>query len=239
MSEVRIRWLESAASTQDEAHQFAATGAPHGSAIAVPVQTAGRGTRGRVWISSEGGLWLSVVCRPARGSAVEVVGVRTGLALARFLDGIVRPPARIALKWPNDLLLGTGKLGGILTEARWQGDELAWIIVGVGLNVRNDLPKGTAPPAARLLDAGVSLAAVDLAEPVARVVARATRSAEPLSPDELEEFRLRDWLRGRRLKAPEAGTAEGISAAGLLRIRRGDGSMAEVFGSVGLAAPDA
>ena len=238
MTEVRIRWLESAASTQDEAHQLAATGAPHGSAIAVPVQTAGRGTRGRVWISAEGGLWLSVVCRPSHGAAVEVVGVRTGLALARFLDGIMRPPARIALKWPNDLVLGTGKLGGILAEARWQGDELAWIVVGVGLNVRNQLPTGTVPPAARLLDAGVALAARELAEPVARVVARATRTAEALTADELEEFRLRDWLRGRRLEAPEAGTAEGISAAGLLRVRRADGSMAEVFGSVGLAAPD-
>ena len=239
MSEIAIRWLESAASSQDEAHQLAATGAPHGSAIAVPVQTAGRGTRGRVWISEEGGLWLSVVCRPAHGAAVEVAGVRVGLALARFLDGIVRPPARVALKWPNDLLLGPGKLGGILAEARWQGDALAWIVVGVGLNVRNRLPRGTTPPAARLLDSGVALAARDLAEPVARVVARATRTADPLTPDELEEFRLRDWLRGRRLRTPEAGTAEGISAAGLLRVRRADGSMAEVFGTVALAAPEA
>ncbi len=233
MSDVRIRWLESAASTQDEAHQLAATGAPHGSAIAVPVQTAGRGTRGRVWISEEGGLWLSVVCRPAAGSAVEVVAVRTGLALARFLDGIVRPPARIALKWPNDLILGTGKLGGIIAEARWQGESLAWIVVGVGLNVRNELPAGITPPPARLLDVGVALAAVDLAEPVAAVVARATQSAEPLSPEELAEFALRDWLRGRRLEAPAVGTAEGISAGGLLRIRQPDGSVVEVFGKVG------
>jgi len=232
MSEVQIRWLDYASSTQDEAHQLAATGAPHGSAIAVPVQTAGRGTRGRVWVSAEGGLWLSVVCRPERGSAVEVVGVRTGLALARFLDGIVRPPARIALKWPNDLMLGVGKLGGVLAEARWQGDTLGWIVVGVGLNVRNELPPGTAPPAARLLDAGVALAAVDLAEPVAHVVARATRNAEPLSEAELAEFALRDWLRGRRVSAPAPGTVEGISAGGLLRIRKSDGSVVEVFGTV-------
>jgi BirA family biotin operon repressor/biotin-[acetyl-CoA-carboxylase] ligase len=230
-----MRWLESAASTQDEAHREAAAGAPHGSAFAVPVQTGGRGTRGRVWVSEEGGLWLSVVCRPATGSAVEVVGVRTGLALARFLDGLVRPPARIALKWPNDLILGTGKLGGILAEARWQGNSLAWIVVGVGLNVRNQLPEGITPSAARLLDAGVVLAPVELAEPVATVVARATRSAEPLSPEELAEFALRDWLCGRRLEAPAIGTAEGISSGGLLRVRRPDGALVEVFGSVALA----
>lgn len=232
MSELQIRWLDSAASTQDEAHRMAAAGAPHGSAIAVPVQTAGRGTRGRVWVSEEGGLWLSVVCRPAAGSAIEVMGVRTGLALARFLDGIVRPPARIALKWPNDLMLGLGKLGGILAEARWQGDTLGWIVVGVGLNVRNELPPTSAAPAARLLDAGVAVAAVDLAEPVATVVARATRSAEPLDEAELAEFAQRDWLRGRRVSAPAAGTVEGISPGGLLRIRKSDGSLVEVFGTV-------
>lgn len=235
MSELQIRWLEHAASTQDEAHQLAATGAAHGSAFAVPVQTEGRGTRGRVWISEEGGLWLSVVCRPARGSAVEVVGVRCGLALARFLDGLVRPPARVALKWPNDLMLGSGKLGGILAEARWQGDALAWIVVGVGLNVRNELPAGLTPPAARLVDAGTVLAPVELAAPVAQVVARAALSAEPLSTEELAEFALRDWLRGRRLDAPAVGTADGISPSGLLRIRQPDGAVVEVFGRVALA----
>jgi len=231
-----IRWLASAASTQDEAHQLAASGAPHGTAVAVPVQTSGRGTRGRVWISAEGGLWLSVVCRPAGGAAIEVLGLRVGLALARFLDGLVRPPARVSLKWPNDLLLGTGKLGGILAEARWQGDQLAWVVVGVGLNVRNEVPAHTNPPAARLLDAGVMLPPVELAEPVAHLVARAAQSAAALSADEIAEFELRDWLRGRRLTQPAVGTAEGITASGLLRIRRSDGSMAEVFGTVGLDA---
>jgi len=176
-----IRWLASAASTQDEAHQLAASGAPHGTAVAVPVQTSGRGTRGRVWISAEGGLWLSVVCRPAGGAAIEVLGLRVGLALARFLDGLVLPPARVSLKWPNDLLLGTGKLGGILAEARWQGDQLAWVVVGVGLNVRNEVPAHTNPPAARLLDAGVMLPPVELAEPAAHLVARARRRAPPRS----------------------------------------------------------
>ena len=232
MSALQIRWLEYAASTQDEAHQLAATGAPHGSAIAVPVQTAGRGQRGRVWVSAEGGLWLSVICRPASGTAVEVLGVRTGLALARFLDGLVLPPARVTLKWPNDLMLGMGKLGGVLAEARWQGDKLGWIVVGVGLNVRNELPADTSPPAARLLDAGVTLAPVELAEPVAHVVARATTHAEPLSEAELAEFALRDWLKGRRVSTPAAGTVEGITASGLLRVRQSDGRVVEVFGSV-------
>jgi biotin-(acetyl-CoA carboxylase) ligase len=110
------------------------------------------------------------------------------------------------------------------------------VVVGVGLNVRNEVPAHTNPPAARLLDAGVTLPPVELAEPVAHLVARAAQSAAALSDDEIAEFELRDWLRGRRLKQPAVGTAEGITASGLLRIRRIDGSMAEVFGSVGLDA---
>ena len=159
-----------------------------------------------------------------------------GLALARFLDRLVRPPAHVALKWPNDLMLGPGKLGGILTEARWHADRLAWIVVGVGINVRNELPGGAAPAAARLLDAGVRLAPVELAGPVASVVARATLTADPLSSAELAEFALRDWLHGRRLHAPAVGTAEGISPGGLLRVRQPDGAVVEVFGSVALAS---
>lgn len=230
-----LRWFDSIPSTQDEAHRLAAEGAPHGGAVAAVVQTAGRGTRGREWVSTTGGLWLSVVCRPAIGSAHEVVGLRTGLALAEFLDSIMRPPARIALKWPNDLLLGTGKVGGVLAEARWQGDGLSWIVVGVGINLRNEPPAGLVPRAVRLLDAGVSATPRELAEPVARIVAEAARSAAPLDDEELTAFGMRDWLHGRALHAPEPGTACGIAPTGLLRVRRSDGSIAEVFGSVALA----
>ena len=189
-----VHRFESIPSTQDEANRLAAQGAEHGTAVVACVQTAGRGTRGRPWYSDDGGLWLSVVCRPAAGDGVEVTGVRVGLALADYLDTLLPPPARVMLKWPNDLLLGGEKLGGILSEARWQGDKLSWIVVGIGLNVRNPLPGGEIP-AARLLDAGVSYTAEQLAEPVARVVADAVRTAAPLGPEELEAFRLRDWLR--------------------------------------------
>ncbi|HEV8149562.1 MAG TPA: biotin--[acetyl-CoA-carboxylase] ligase [Gemmatimonadales bacterium] len=230
-----IQWHASVPSTQDEAHWLASAGAAHGSTVAARVQTAGRGTRGRAWVSGSGGLWLSVVCRPENGSAVEVVAVRTGLVLAEFLDRIIRPAARITLKWPNDLLLGQAKLGGILAEARWLGGALSWIVVGVGINVRNELPGETVPVAARLLDIGVVLSAAELAEPVARLVSAGARTAEPLTPNELAAFAQRDWLRGRTLATPESGLADGISAGGLLRVRKGDGSVREVFGSVTLA----
>jgi len=223
--------LSTVASTMDALHELAQGGAAAGSVVVADEQAAGRGSRGRHWSSPPGGLWLSLLARPAT-TGLEVLSLRAGLAVAERLGAL---GIHLALKWPNDLMLGSGKLGGILTEARWHADTLAWIVAGVGINVRNELPTGAVPAAARLRDAGVTLAPVELAGPVASVVAGATRTAEPLSPEELTEFALRDWLHGRRLNAPAVGTAEGISPGGLLRIRKHDGAVVEVFGSVALA----
>ena len=97
MTAAPILWHESVASTQDEAHRLAAGGAAHGFAVAAKVQTGGRGTRGRTWESGNGGLWLSVVCRPGPGAATEVIGLRVGLAVAGLLDGFLLAPHRVAL----------------------------------------------------------------------------------------------------------------------------------------------
>jgi BirA family biotin operon repressor/biotin-[acetyl-CoA-carboxylase] ligase len=231
-----VRWHDSVASTLDAVHTLAAAGAPHGAAVAARIQTSGRGTRGRGWISGDGGLWMSVVCRPWDVVAIETVGIRVGLGLADYLDRLLPARTRVSIKWPNDLFLDDGKVGGILSEARWQGGTLAWLAVGVGINVTNELPVEIARRAVRLADFGVIAMPADLAEPVAAIVARAAEVAAPLTPNEVEHFHARDWLRGRALAQPEPGIAEGITRGGRLRVRKGDGALAEVFGSVQLAA---
>lgn len=237
MSAAPLFWHDSVASTQDEAHRLAAAGAPHGTAVAARVQTGGRGTRGRAWVSAPGGLWLSVACRPGAGAATEVVGLRVGLALAELLDGLLRAPPRVGLKWPNDLYLGEKKLGGILAEARWQGEVLAWMVVGVGINLQNEIAPELAAVATRLFDAGVAADAAALAPPVAAAVAEAAGEAAPLSAGEVAAFESRDWLRGRALALPERGIAEGITAAGRLRVRGADGIVTEILTPVQLAQP--
>lgn len=200
-----VHWFDRLPSTQDEAHRQAADGAPHGTAIAARVQTAGRGTRGRTWESSEGGLWLSVIARPEAGEGLPVLSVRIGLAVAEHIDGLLQAPTTVrpsyrptvGLKWPNDLLLHDRKLGGILCEARWHGERLGWIVVGVGLNVHNPLPDSTDREAARLADHGYSGDVAVLGEALAGVVARVTHSAAPLSDAELAAFDVRDSLHSR------------------------------------------
>ena len=230
-----VHWHDVLGSTQEEAHRLAALGAPHGTAVASRVQTGGRGTRGRQWFSPAGGLWLSVVCRPGEGAAAEAAGLRVGLAVADLLERLLPASSRVGVKWPNDLLLGDHKVGGILAEARWQGDTVAWIVVGVGINVANELPTGLRGSATRLTAAGFTGTAEELAEPVARVVADSVAQAAPLTADEIAAFHRRDWLRGRELSAPTPGVADGITPFGRLRIRRRDGSVAEVLASVQVA----
>lgn len=217
-------------STMDAAHDAAADGAPHGTTIQADRQVAGRGTRGRPWESAEGGLWLSVVARPARTDALEALSIRIGLSLARVLESSCPGLPTLAMKWPNDLLLEGGKVAGILCEARWNGDACQWVAIGVGVNVSN------APPSAlgaRTIESAVRPVQVaELAEPVALAIAMAASDAGPLTPAELAEFDVRDALRGQRATAPVEGTIDGITRRGALRVRGGDGRISTVLGGL-------
>jgi BirA family biotin operon repressor/biotin-[acetyl-CoA-carboxylase] ligase len=221
-------------STMDALHELAQAGAPAGTAVVAEVQESGRGSRGRVWASPHGGLWLSVLARPEE-TGLELLSLRVGLAVARAL-GHAMPGETIRLKWPNDLMLGERKAGGILCEARWHGGVAAWVAIGVGLNVAN-------APQADLLHLATHLAAATpglmpgpLAAPVIEAVRRAAARGGPLGPDELHEIARLDWLYGRALEAPIAGTADGVAADGALRVRTPEGGVTTVrAGTVVLA----
>jgi BirA family biotin operon repressor/biotin-[acetyl-CoA-carboxylase] ligase len=120
------------------------------------------------------------------------------------------------------------KLGGILCEARWQGEGLGWVAVGLGLNVRNPPPPDTRHPAARLTEWRSDLGPDDVLWPVVAHLTPLAEAAVGLTPAELAAFARRDWLAGRTLAAPVPGVAAGIGPDGALRVRRPDGSVAEV-----------
>jgi BirA family transcriptional regulator, biotin operon repressor / biotin---[acetyl-CoA-carboxylase] ligase len=226
-------------STQDRAHEMAAQGAPAGSVVIARDQSTGRGTRGREWSSGIGGLWLSVILRPAAPVA-EGLSVRVGLELAEALSTRVAP-ARIELKWPNDLVARHRKLGGVLVEARWAGLVPAWVVVGVGLNVANRLPESLAATAIRLVDLDATITAEAVESLVIGAIERAAAGAGgPFSPAELDRFERRDWLRGRQIASPIEGTVIGLAADGRLLVAAPDGRTEALTGPVtlvGLAAP--
>lgn len=123
----RLFECESAVSTNDLAREFAAW-----SAVRAETQSGGRGRFGRAFISDPGGLWISAVL-PTEGGPAKWAGfsLRVGVALVQMLEALDAPFVR--LRWPNDLMCGQKKLGGLLIE-QFSPDRL---IVGFGLNVSN------------------------------------------------------------------------------------------------------
>ncbi len=120
-------------STSDLCRVRAQAGAAEGLAVLARRQTDGRGTQGRGWASGAGNLCLSVLLRPAEPArrAAEW-SLLAGVALVEALA----VPAGLALKWPNDVLLHGRKLAGILVESAAEPDgTLAWLIIGIGVNL--------------------------------------------------------------------------------------------------------
>jgi BirA family biotin operon repressor/biotin-[acetyl-CoA-carboxylase] ligase len=127
--------LDSVDSTSDEARRRAAAGAPGRLWIMARRQTAARGRRGRAWAAPEGNLSATALLRPrmpAPGAAR--LSFAAALAVAELVEAAA-PRARVALKWPNDVLLDGGKVCGVLLESAGHGGALDWLSVGVGLNI--------------------------------------------------------------------------------------------------------
>jgi BirA family biotin operon repressor/biotin-[acetyl-CoA-carboxylase] ligase len=211
-----LELLHETDSTQDVAHELADGGAPPGTVVLSDTQRAGRGRHGRSWSSQPGrGVWCTILERPSEHRALDVLSIRVGLRVAEALDEFAE--TRIGLKWPNDLVVPDGKLGGVLTEARWSGASLGWVAIGIGINV---LPPLGIPGAAGLRD-GVRRA--DVLAAVVRAVRGAAACGGYLSSQELERYHARDVLLNRRIAAPAAGTVAGISMNGSLVVETADG----------------
>jgi BirA family transcriptional regulator, biotin operon repressor / biotin---[acetyl-CoA-carboxylase] ligase len=231
----RLIRLPTVSSTMDLLHSLAADGAEAGTVVVAGEQTGGRGSRGRSWQSPRGGLWLSALFRPRSATGVELFGLRVGLAVADALETLGLGVS-VGIKWPNDLMVGDRKLGGVLCEARWQGESLTWVVAGIGINVANPVPDDLAAIATALAE-WVPGITPDVVEPA--VTARLRTLVAPsdrLGPVELSGLRHRDWLSGRRLRSPAPGTAAGISDEGALLVRSDGGATIAVrAGTVELA----
>lgn len=220
--EFRVVEFGSVSSTQDELRYRARAGEDVARlCVRAATQTGGRGRRGTGWLSPVGGSYQSVgLGREAPPWLTPALGVGIAGSLNRLTDS-----PRVLVKWPNDLYLGEGKLGGILTEVVSQQ-----VVVGVGVNVSNEVPPGAARLAGREvsevsdavlagLSSGVRLAkeggeavatafaAVDFL--FGRVVEVVTGALEPANEAPIGE---RTSSRGDAV----SGVARGIDAQGAL-----------------------
>jgi BirA family biotin operon repressor/biotin-[acetyl-CoA-carboxylase] ligase len=133
---VTLSWLVreygDVSSTQDVAEKLALGGAREGTVVLAERQTSGRGRMERRWLSPKGGLYLSIILRPRRVQGVHLLTLVGALAAAEGTRKALGVSSRI--RWPNDLVVGGKKLGGVIATASSRGGSLEFVVVGIGIN---------------------------------------------------------------------------------------------------------
>ncbi|MFR5794944.1 MAG: biotin--[acetyl-CoA-carboxylase] ligase [Christensenellales bacterium] len=137
-------------STNRYARALAADGAAQGTLVVADEQTAGRGRRGRGWVSPAGeGIFMTLILRPqAHPSHVARLSLQTALAVARAIARVCEVDARI--KWPNDIVCGGKKVCGMLLEMNADEQSVHDVVAGIGINVRKPRLKGDCETASSL-----------------------------------------------------------------------------------------
>lgn len=128
-----IFFKRSVASTNSWARRFARFGACDGTVFLAESQTAGRGRLKRKWVSPAGGLWFSVVFR-SKLKLAEAFGLVfvASLTVAEVLEELYGLKTQV--KWPNDVLVDSKKVCGILAETKSDGESVEYVVVGIGIN---------------------------------------------------------------------------------------------------------
>jgi len=217
----RIRIVESTGSTN--ADLLADASSVEGDWLVALEQTAGKGRQGREWVTKSGNFFGSTLITLGSGDPPpQSLSLAAGLALVEATDAAV-PDQALLLKWPNDLLLGGAKLGGILLER--QGDR---VVAGFGVNLASSPGLAGRPTASLGGRISPQAFAPLLASSMARILGL-WRTTDP------QDF-ARAWLArahpvGTELKVHESDASEisgrfdGIDPDGTLRLRLEDGSV--------------
>jgi BirA family biotin operon repressor/biotin-[acetyl-CoA-carboxylase] ligase len=236
----RLDWVDAIDSTSSALLRDAAT-LPDRALLLADAQTAGRGRRGRHWTMRPGdGLAMSLFARlPLPPAALGGLSLALGIACAQALrDG---GAAMIGVKWPNDLVVDTRKLGGLLVEVARGAADGSDVVIGLGLNLR--LPDD-ADPAWVALDA--LLPEPERVDWAARLAAALLRGVDEFARDGFAAVAGRwpayDAWAGRmvRVLAADAvidGELVGIDADGALRVRTDIGERRFSSADVSLRAP--
>lgn len=234
-------------STNTDAMTAAREGAAHSSVYFADEQTAGRGRGDHSWQSNAGqGLYVSVVLKPAIATEnLPVVPLAAGLAAAAAIKRVT--DLNIDLRWPNDLLIGERKTGGILVESKTEAGATAFVIIGIGINVHQ-----------REFDAGLSTPATSLDLAAGRGISRQALLIALLESLQQETGKLDDpgvvsaiparvteistWLQNRRVEVhgPQecAGITAGLDRNGFLLVRTDRGIVTVQTGGIRAVGTD-
>jgi BirA family biotin operon repressor/biotin-[acetyl-CoA-carboxylase] ligase len=223
-------------------------GAPHGSVYFADEQLAGRGRGDHSWISAAGeGLYVSVLLRPQIAvSRLPLFPLAAGLAAADAIHKVAG--LTVDLRWPNDLLIGARKTGGILVEASLESRGLPQaVVVGIGINVhQRAFPLDLATPATSLdLESGREISRQAL---LATLLKSLEREASALADAEAAREVLArveqasTWIRGRNVQVhgPQSctGVTAGLDEHGFLCVATASGLVTVQTGGLRAAEKD-
>ena len=240
----RVFYYPSIGSTNDRALELAAAGEPEGSLVLAEEQTLGRGRRDRSWSSPPcSGIYATLILRPSvPAPRAPLFTFMAAVAVTEALEEAAAVPARI--KWPNDVMVGTRKIAGILGEVRGSDPEIRELVVGFGINVNHgpeDFPADLRGRATSVrVETGVS---ADRASILARLLEGLERRYGRLLRGEASDL-LREWEGLSALPPGERvvvqgpggrveGSVVGVDDEGALLLRDGDGRAVRVpFGEI-------
>lgn len=235
MSPVPILLLDQTDSTNAEARRRAEAGEVGPQWIVARRQTSGRGRRGRAWESETGNLAATLLMTTQK-SAAEAAQVTflAALATADLLEAFAAP-GRVAIKWPNDVMIAGDKAVGILIESGTHSMGGLWLAVGIGVNLAH-APTGTERPATSLAaHLRSDVAYPPSVEAAAQVLADAfavwqqrweTLGFQPVLDAWVARTQGLDGPATARLDHETiSGVADGVAPDGALRLKLADGSM--------------
>ncbi len=135
--EPKIHYFDEVDSTMDIARDLARNQCPHFTVVIAGRQRKGRGRLKRTWLSSEGGLYFTIVVRPKIPPVLSSrINFAASMVLAKTLRSMFK--IRAMVKWPNDILVDDRKISGLLSEMEAEMDMVNFINIGLGVNVNND-----------------------------------------------------------------------------------------------------
>lgn len=128
-----ILYAEKMDSTNNRAKQLGEQDTENGTVVVTGYQTSGRGRRGNTWVSPEGNCYFSILLRPeVMSDRVSMITLVSALALTKAIKQVTGLDAMI--KWPNDIIVNSKKLCGILTESSMDQTGIRYVVVGIGIN---------------------------------------------------------------------------------------------------------
>ena len=229
--QTRIHYHPETSSTMDDAAALARQGCPNFTVIVAERQSKGRGRMQRDWLSNDGGLYFSIVVRPDIPMLLAgLINLTAAVDMAELLRSDYDIDAGV--KWPNDILVGKHKICGILSQMDAEGERVAHINIGIGLNV-NNTPQTEEPVAISMKT--LLGRSVPRREILNGFLDRFEKRMAAFDPQQvLEQWKSLNVTIGQRvrvftIKDMIEGAAVDIDAQGGLIVRQADGSETTVM----------